>query len=584
MAPIQRLLLESAAAVSSPSTPLAEISVTDARLFSNLRGIRWRIDLGILPSTSSIHHLRLTTADSRRRYARLRRQLLVVVHPHERRNNSPEPVIDNPLSQNPVRLNSAVLLADSKWGQFFQTAELERTLDQDLSCLCNEEQTSYFQTAGCQSLLRRILLLWCLEHPECGYRQGMLELLVPLLYVLQADRDHLSKTRKYYEDQFTTDNFNSCKFDQDFTDESKEFPTWKVRSYDELDHTAQEIVSLTDAYGTEGELGVVISSEKYLEHDAYSMFDALMNTTIDFFLPSVVESCSVWYRLLSVVDPTLFTHLVELRVEPQYFALRWLRVLFGREFSLNNLLIIWDNIFQRDHNRKLDNDQLFGSSRGVFISAFAVSMIIYLRPSLLASENTTSCLQKLLNFPNDVMSIGKLLDTAKSLSVLALDRCLNSTVLDPFCVDLSGCVSPTSPLSLETDSYWEGRWKILNDEEEEEKSGFETTKIPIKNDDKLEGSNNAKERKPLLWGKFQWLLKLGKNTSKVLSSNQGDTMENIRQSMLQHIQVIESCLEEEPCQGSSLSEREHIAVMEALKALRKSSNLLSVIRDNNFLS
>jgi len=63
------------------------------------------------------------------------------------------------------------LYADSTWGRFFRNAELERMVDQDLSRLY-PEHGSYFQTPGCQSMLRRILLLWCLRHPECGYRQG----------------------------------------------------------------------------------------------------------------------------------------------------------------------------------------------------------------------------------------------------------------------------------------------------------------------------------------------------------------------------------------------------------------------------
>lgn len=65
------------------------------------------------------------------------------------------------------------MFADSTWGRFFRNAELERMLDQDLSRLY-PEHGSYFQTPGCQGMLRRILLLWCLRHPEYGYRQGKL--------------------------------------------------------------------------------------------------------------------------------------------------------------------------------------------------------------------------------------------------------------------------------------------------------------------------------------------------------------------------------------------------------------------------
>ncbi|KAK8328944.1 hypothetical protein V6Z11_A11G285700, partial [Gossypium hirsutum] len=70
--------------------------------------------------------------------------------------------MDNPLSQNP----------DSTWSQYFRNAELEKMVNQDLSRLYPEHE-SYFHTPGCQGMLRRILLLWCLRHPDCGYRQGI---------------------------------------------------------------------------------------------------------------------------------------------------------------------------------------------------------------------------------------------------------------------------------------------------------------------------------------------------------------------------------------------------------------------------
>ncbi|CBI40105.3 unnamed protein product, partial [Vitis vinifera] len=377
------------------------------RQFANLRGVRWRINLGILPSSSSIDDIRRVTADSRRRYAGLRRRLLVEPHVPKDGSNCPDLVMDNPLSQNP----------DSMWGRFFRNAELEKMVDQDLSRLY-PEHGRYFQTPGCQGMLRRILLLWCLRHPEYGYRQGMHELLAPLLFVLHVD--------------------------------------------------IQTIVLLSDAYGAEGELGIVLS-EKFMEHDAYCMFDALMSgargavAMADFFspspiggshtgLPPVIEASSALYHLLSIVDSSLHSHLVELGVEPQYFALRWLRVLFGREFSLEDLLIIWDEIFASD-NSKLNK---------AFISAMAVSMILNLRSSLLATENATTCLQRLLNFQESI-NLKKLIEKAKSLRTIALEA--NS--------------SPTTPLSLVPESYWEEKWRVLH-KEEELKRGSSQKQVPTR--------------------------------------------------------------------------------------------------------
>ncbi|KAA8522710.1 hypothetical protein F0562_009128 [Nyssa sinensis] len=507
-------LPESSSVVTSPSTSVSEISVGENRRFADLRGVQWRIDLGILPSssTSSIDDLRRVTADFRRRYAALRRHLLVDPPVPKGERNSPDLVMDNPLSQNP----------DSMWGRFFRNAELERMVDRDLSRLY-PEHGSYFQTPGCQGMLRRILLLWCLRHPEYGYRQGMHELLAPLLYVLHVDVERLSQVRMLYEDHFTdkfdgfsfhesdlTYNFDLKKFSDSMEDEiDSHNSSVKVSSLDELDPKIKAIVLLSDAYGAEGELGVVLS-EKFMEHDAYSMFDALMNgasgaiAMAEFFspaalggshtgLPPVIEASSALYSLLSIVDSSLHTHLVELGVEPQYFALRWLRVLFGREFALEDLLIIWDEIFASDNsylNRSADNDigtsfGVLSSPRGAFISSIAVSMILYLRSSVLATENATSCLQRLLNFPPDI-NLKKLIGKAKSLQSLALDA-NNSSPLPTHTGAYnqsksmavrghslsSDSTSPRTPLSLVPESYWEEKWRVLHKAEELKQGSLE---------------------------------------------------------------------------------------------------------------
>ncbi|KAK4432676.1 TBC1 domain family member 5 [Sesamum alatum] len=498
-----------------PETASSSIA---SRRFGDLRGVQWRVDLDILPSSpsASIDELRRVTANSRRRYAALRKQLLVDPHVPKDGGVSPDLVMDNPLSQNP----------DSMWGRFFRNAELEKMVDQDLTRLY-PERGSYFQTSGCQGMLRRILLLWCLRHQEYGYRQGMHELLAPLLYVLHVDAERLSEVRKDYEDHFADkfdgfsyhDNDLTYKFDfkkfSEYVGDGSEFEQSSVKasSLSELDPAIQTIVLLSDAYGAEGELGIVLS-EKFMEHDAYAMFDALMSgaggvvAMAEFFSPSpygsshtgltpVIEASAAMYHLLSVVDSSLHTHLVELGVEPQYFSLRWLRVLFGREFSLEDLLVIWDEIFAC-HNKKFNkasdsgaesNSGVLDSPRGAFISAFAVSMILMLRSSLLATENATACLQRLLSFPDDI-DLGMLVEKAKSLQALAVDsNNSNSLLLHPGSFGGRKLVlsrvhslprdstSPKTPLGAEPESYWEEKWRVLH-KEEEHKQGAVEEQVP----------------------------------------------------------------------------------------------------------
>ncbi|EPS68908.1 microtubule-associated protein, partial [Genlisea aurea] len=435
------------------------------RRFGYLRSLQWRIDLGILPSSpsASIDDLRRFTADSRRRYASLRKKLLIDPHFPKDGVKSGDLIMDDPLSQNP----------DSMWGQFFRNAELERMLDQDLSRLY-PERGSYFQTSGCQGMLRRILLLWCVRNPEYGYRQGMHELLAPLLYVLQVDIERHLEVRKTYENHFAD------KFDDENHQLTFDFNKFSENGSEKdasLDPEIQTIVSLSDAYGAEGELGVVLS-DKFMEHDAYSMFDALLSgsggpiSMAEFFspiggtgIPPVIEASRAVYHLLSVADPSLYGHLVGLEVEPQYFLLRWLRVLFGREFSLEDLLIIWDEIFSHENAVDSSMGSSFGileSRRGTFICAFAVSMMLFLRSSLLAAEFTTAPLQRLLNYPDEV-DVRRLLKKANDLiSRVAVSK--KPAFLSPVAREEKPPDRRTSP---GTPSYWEEKWRDLHGGEEE---------------------------------------------------------------------------------------------------------------------
>ncbi|KAJ3704603.1 hypothetical protein LUZ61_008308 [Rhynchospora tenuis] len=446
-----------------------------------LRSVTWRIHLGILPSSSSsssIDRLRRAAADSRRRYASLRRRLLTDAQPAlaKDEHSTSDLSIDNPLSQNP----------ESTWGRFFRNAELEKTVDQDLTRLYPEDG-SYFQTPTCQAVLRRILLLWSLQHPQYGYRQGMHELLAPLVYVLHVDLDHLSQVRKLHKDYFT-DGFDESLLPYNTKQNTKARSnndeagsTSKLTTFADLDPEAKQLFLLSDPYGAEGELGVVLS-ERFMEHDAYCMFDRLMDggshsgvSMAEYFSHSnpigsgkgtlpVIEASSALYHLLNFTDPSLHSHLVELGVEPQYFALRWLRVLFGREFNLEELLTIWDEVFEYPNDTCLDlkatnnGFQIFCSDRGAFIASFGVSMILHLRPALLATENVTVCLQKLLNFPKNV-DIKRLIEKARSLHGIALEA--NESIYGSQNSSGSGS-NRTPPHHPIPDSYWEERWRVLH--------------------------------------------------------------------------------------------------------------------------
>merc|ERR1719466_408090 len=50
----------------------------------------------------------------------------------------------------------------------------------------------------------------------------------------------------------------------------------------------------------------------------------------------------IQYVLLKRHDPTLCARLEKLEIFPQIYGIRWLRLLFGREFNLADTLELWD--------------------------------------------------------------------------------------------------------------------------------------------------------------------------------------------------------------------------------------------------
>ncbi|RMC05181.1 hypothetical protein DUI87_18365 [Hirundo rustica rustica] len=98
-------------------------------------------------------------------------------------------------------------------------------------------------------------------------------------------------------------------------------------------------------------------------------------------------------HLLKKHDIELYMHLNRLEIAPQIYGLRWVRLLFGREFPLQDLLVVWDALFADSITLNLV-DYIF------------VAMLLYIRDALISS-NYQTCLGLLMHYPpiGDVHSL-----------------------------------------------------------------------------------------------------------------------------------------------------------------------------------
>ncbi|XP_011205299.1 TBC1 domain family member 5 [Bactrocera dorsalis] len=310
---------------------------------SKFRSIYWSLLLRVLnPNYRSWKEQREM---QRKRYEKLKDEF--IKDPHD--NTVPD---DNPLSQS----------EESVWNQYFSDRELFAVISQDV--IRTFPGVDFFRKPLIQNAMCNILFYYAREHPYMCYRQGMHEILAPLLFVFYGDQQSLLHFSEIAQNQ-----------------------------------TSELLLNVLDP--------------NYLEADTYSLFSRLMSSIESYYriknfaqpherfhaesetnhgmgtgVEIISQLISIREKILAKEDLHLHNYLLKLDIPLHIFGIRWLRLLFGREFALLDLLVIWDAIFADSDHFDLPNYIL-------------VAMLIRIRDKLLLSDQT-SCLTYLMRYPNNV--------------------------------------------------------------------------------------------------------------------------------------------------------------------------------------
>ncbi|XP_077403986.1 TBC1 domain family member 5 isoform X2 [Vanacampus margaritifer] len=313
---------------------------------SRFRSICWKLYLEALPEDKSQWINK--TKELRGQYEKIKETH--ITNPRKAAGQQ-DLVVNNPLSQD----------EGSLWNKFFQDKELKGMIKQDV--LRTFPEIRYFQDEDVRTKLTDILFCYARENEKLLYKQGMHELLAPIVFVLHCDHQafqHASETASPSEEM-------KC-----------------------------------------------LLNPSYLEHDAYALFSLLMETaepwfscyerevrrgkeemltSIPFARPQdagpsvaiVTKVNRIQDQLVKKHDVELHMHLNRLEIAPQIYGIRWVRLLFGREFPLEDLLVVWDALFADSITLDLV-DYVF------------VAMLLYIRDALIAS-NFQTCLGLLMHYP-----------------------------------------------------------------------------------------------------------------------------------------------------------------------------------------
>jgi hypothetical protein len=207
---------------------------------------------------------------------------------------------------------------DEGYEAYTKSLELQEFIKGDLNRLyMGGIEDEYFQTDYRQEVLSSILMLWCMQHTDTSYRQGMHEIVAPILYALERELEC------YSEEEGESSSSSSSSSSR------KASPLGK--------HITRAAV----------------------EANGFWMFSAVMDQIEPFYDPNprkrgienvtdMVHFCTVVQdRYLGEIDQELSHFLSVQGVYAQIYGMRWSRLLFGREFPMSHThaLRLWDFLF-----------------------------------------------------------------------------------------------------------------------------------------------------------------------------------------------------------------------------------------------
>ncbi|CAL1384498.1 unnamed protein product [Linum trigynum] len=302
---------------------------------AGIRSTVWKLLLGYLPPERSQWSSEL--AKKRSQYKIFKDELLM--NPSEiTRKLEKSTLDDEPKSESRCVLSRSEITHDehplslgktSVWNQFFQDSEIIEQIDRDvkrthpdLHFFCGD---SSFANSN-QEALKSILVVFAKLNPGIRYVQGMNEILAPLYYVFKSDPD---------ED---------------------------MAAFAEAD-TFFSFVELLSGFRD-------------------NFCQQLDNSVVG--IRSTITKLS---QLLKEHDEELWRHLeITAKVNPQFYAFRWITLLLTQEFNFADSLHIWDTLLSDPEGPQET------------LLRICCAMLILIRRRLLAGDFTT-ILKLLQNYP-----------------------------------------------------------------------------------------------------------------------------------------------------------------------------------------
>ena len=261
-----------------------------------------------------------------------------------------------------------------------------------------------FQKDKIKRIMVYVLFIYSKKYPLLGYKQGMNDLCAIFLYVL----------------------FKEYKLTTSFTKEEYSFLYYIFHSNNQFLENDVYIIYSSFMNKGIGELYLYTQyKQNKLSTTPLEKKILLTKEEIDNYEDSLINKriYHIFYRLLKNFDVEFYNELIN-NVEPEYFLFKWYLCFFTREFSINNVIHIWDLIFCYEfiENKLIPSDNEYHFRLADSIS---ISMILCCKNDLMKSKSNSTFLDILMHYPENIKIDQIIKEALKIDSVLNPDKPIN---------------------------------------------------------------------------------------------------------------------------------------------------------------
>ncbi|KAL7715333.1 Rab GTPase activating protein [Entamoeba marina] len=219
--------------------------------------------------------------------------------------------------------------------------DINLRIQKDIDRLFN--MYDYFTNKEFRIIITRMLYIFARENPNINYQQGLHELIS--LFYRCIDFDLSEQVRIKWTN-------------------SMSFPT----SY-------LNVVEL-------------LIDRNYIEHDTRET-------------SAIQLKCDVLFEQINNIDKKYYDVLISHDVIPSVFGIRWIKMIFAREYHIDDVIELWDSIFAYGNQLKLID--------GIFLA-----MIMYVKNDVIERDDPSYTLRRLMKYP-PVIALHSMILTAIKL-------------------------------------------------------------------------------------------------------------------------------------------------------------------------